>query len=86
MNKGATQGQSTVNFTVDNADNLFSEFPDYAAFSNLAGPEEALPTCSGESTKCAFIWGLPFFYGRTVYTAIDGQIVRSAPPPPWWAY
>jgi hypothetical protein len=86
INKGATQGQSTVSFTVDNADNLFSEFPDYAAFNNLAGPEETLPTCSTESTSCAFVWGLPFFYGRTVYTSIDGQTVRSAPATPWWAY
>jgi hypothetical protein len=86
VNKGATQGQSTVMFTVDNADNLFSEFPDYAAFSNLAGPEESLPPCSGGSTSCAFVWGLPFFYGRTVYTSIDGQTVGSAPPTPWWAY
>jgi Protein of unknown function (DUF3443) len=86
VNKGASQGQGTINFTVDNADNLFSEFPDYAAFSNTAGPEEALPSCSDGNTPCAFVWGLPFFYGRTVYTAIDGQTVNSAPSPPWWAY
>ena len=86
VNKGATQGQGTVSFTVDNTDKLFSEFPYDAVFNNLAGPEETLPTCSGGTTSCAFVWGLPFFYGRTVYGAIDGQTVSSAPPTPWWAY
>ena len=84
--KGATQGESTVSFTVDNADDLFSQYPDYAVFSNLAGPEQTLPACSGGSTSCAFVWGLPFFYGRAVYTAIDGQTFGFAPPGPWWAY
>jgi hypothetical protein len=72
---GATQGQGTVTFTVDNADDLFSANPADAAFSGLAGP-----------TSGAFDFGLPFFYGRTVYSAIDGKQVFGSPAPPWWAY
>ncbi|MGA2366902.1 MAG: DUF3443 family protein [Steroidobacteraceae bacterium] len=28
-----------------------------------------------------FDWGLPFFYGRTVYTAIEAQVAGSATGP-----
>ena len=89
VNQGATQGQSSVNFSVDNADGLFANNPGSAAFGNLAGPEESVPTCSG-GTSCSFDWGLPFFFGRSVYTAIDGQTVSTvsgtSQPGPWWAY
>jgi hypothetical protein len=76
-NEGKTQGQSTVTFSVDNADNLFSTYPGFAAFSTLAGPEGTYQSCSDENSSCVFDWGLPFFYGRTVYTHIDACL----PPP-----
>ena len=89
VNQGATQGQSSVNFSVDNADGLFANNPGSAAFGNLAGPEESVPTCTS-GTSCSFDWGLPFFFGRSVYTAIDGQTVftvsGASQPGPWWAY
>jgi Protein of unknown function (DUF3443) len=86
-NQGATQGNNTVDFSVDNADNLFSTYPGFAAFSTLAGPEGTYNSCSPGSPSCSFDWGLPFFYGRSVYTAIDGQPAPSgAPDAPWWAY
>lgn len=78
---GATQGQSTVNFSVGNADDLLSSNPSDAVFSNLAGPT----SCTGGSDSCVFRWGLPFFYGRTVFTAIDKQSAPG-PKPPWWAF
>ncbi len=89
-NRGATQGQSTVNFSVDNADNLFSTNPNDAAFGTLAGPQGTYQSCSGGTGSCVFDWGLPFFYGRSVYTHID----TCQPPPatcaalsgPYWAY
>jgi hypothetical protein len=53
-----------VSFSVANADSLFSANPGFAAFSNIAAPN---------SDVFSFAWGLPFFYGRTVYTFFEGQ-------------
>jgi hypothetical protein len=67
----------TVNFSVDNATNLFTANPSFAVFGTLGGPE---PSGGG------FDWGLPFFYGKSVYVAIDGATVPTNAPAPWWAY
>ncbi len=93
VNIGANKVQSTINFSVDNAADLFSTDPGDAAFSNLSGPA-GTAACVNGAGACSFEWGLPFFYGRSVFVAINGQ---SAPPgingqapdvpnPPWWAY
>jgi hypothetical protein len=91
---GANGAQGTIVFNVDNADTLFAGNPSAAAFSDLAGPK-GQGSCSADLTSCEFIWGLPFFYGRTVFTAISGQSVFleapvdapvAAPAPPWFAY
>jgi len=64
---------TTVNFTVDNADNLFSNQSAFV-FPSLAGPNPGM-----------FDWGLPFFFSRNVFTAIDS---RSTPAGsgPYWAF
>jgi hypothetical protein len=75
-----TSFTETTDFSVDNALNLFtnSSTANDAAYSTLGGPQ---PSGAG------FDWGLPFFYGKTVYSAIDGQSVPSGlAAPPWWAY
>ena len=51
-----------VSFSVENAGILFQG--GNTAFSTLGGPYI--------STPAAFDWGLSFFYGRNVFTAIDG--------------
>jgi len=61
----------TVDFSVANADDL----PNDAVLGQLAGPN----TISG------FDWGLPFFYGRNVYTAIQGKSTPGGTGP-YWAY
>jgi hypothetical protein len=77
QNSSQNGASNTVNFSVDNAVNVFNANPTDAAFSNLAGPMSA----------GSFDWGLPFFYGRTVFTSIDGQGVPTGQPAaPWWAY
>lgn len=84
--QGATQGQATLDFSVDNASSLFSANASDAVFSTLGGPVPGAESCPANAA-CTFIWGLPFFYGRTVYAAIDGQPVPSGTPnAPWWAY
>jgi hypothetical protein len=85
INEGATgTPTSNVAFTVDNADNLFST-NDFA-LGTLAGPLGTPNTCTGSAGSCQFDWGLPFFYGRTVFTAIDGQPVSGVGTGPFWAY
>jgi hypothetical protein len=72
---------NTVNFSVDNYDNVTQANPGDAAFGNLAGPL----ACT--TSPCSFDWGLPFFYGRNVYTAIDGATEPSGVPAgPFFAY
>ena len=59
-----TQGTSaTVDFSIANADGLFSS--PSVAFSDLGGT-------TGQAAG-TFAWGLPFFYGRSVFTSIWGQ-------------
>jgi Protein of unknown function (DUF3443) len=72
-NQGADGKTTTVNFSVGNADQLFSSTSN-TAFSALAAPNPG-----------SFDWGLPFFYGRNVFTAIAGKNTPSGPGP-FWAY
>jgi hypothetical protein len=77
-NQGITTGSGTVNFSIANADNLFSNVNDFA-FSNLGGS----PVPSGPATY--FDWGLPFFFGRNVYVSIEGTTAPGGTTP-YWAY
>jgi Protein of unknown function (DUF3443) len=56
--------QSTPTFSIANAQNLFTTYSTYAAFNNIGGP-------SGTDGAQSFAFGLPFFYGRNVYTAME---------------
>jgi hypothetical protein len=57
---------TTIPFTIDNATQLFAS-GNSVAFSNLGGP----------TSDSYFDWGLPFFFGRTVFTVIEGSRVNS---------
>jgi hypothetical protein len=48
------------------------------AFSNLAGPMPGFPT---DANVPGFDWGLPFYFGRTVFTAIESQNTPAGPGP-----
>lgn len=60
--RGTNGTSGGVSFSVANADALFAANPDFWAFDNLAAPSDDART---------FDWGLPFFFGRRVYTAFE---------------
>jgi hypothetical protein len=57
--RGVNGASSAVAFNVGNLDALNGRFN---AFSEVAGPNPG-----------GFAWGLSFFFGRTIFTAIEGQ-------------
>ena len=61
-NQGTNGSNGTVNFSVANADILVRT--GNTAFNNLAAPPFGMP---------GFDWGLPFHFGRRVFTAIEGK-------------
>ena len=66
---------ATVPFSIVSADLLFAA-PN-VAYATLGGR-------AGASDPDTFVWGLPFFYGRTVYTSIWGQSLATNGP--WVAF
>jgi Protein of unknown function (DUF3443) len=77
VNLSATIASGTttnvVNFTIGNASQLFSMAGDFV-FPTLGGPNASV-----------FDWGLPFFFGRNVFVAIEGR-QTPAGAGPFWAY
>lgn len=71
-NMGSNGSSGQISFSVGNADSLFTNGD--SAYSQIGGPNPG-----------AFDWGLPFFYGRNVFTAIDGQSTPQGTGP-YWAY
>jgi hypothetical protein len=83
VNQATSGNKSQFQFNVSKTGTLSGN----TAFSDLAGPNTANPTPSEEAADTFFDWGLPFFYGRNVYTSIWGMTQPSgAPAAPWWAY
>jgi len=70
-----TNGSSTVvHIGVADAETLFMSGNE--AFDMVAGPNSD-----------SFDWGMPFFFGRNVYTAIEGVTPpNGVPKGPFWAY
>jgi hypothetical protein len=67
-NKGVTATSSSATFTISNADQLF-QTPSNPAVPTLGGNWPLSPL--------VFDLGLPFFYGRTVYTKVGGLQAQS---------
>ena len=61
-NQGLNGNRTTINFSVANAANLPAQ---NMVFNDVAAP---LP-----STLYGFDWGVPFFFGRSVFVAIEGS-------------
>ena len=60
-----------VDFSIANAEAL-SASPGNVAFGNLGGPL-VVPSSTGTGTGGYFLWGMPFYFGRKVFTSIEGQ-------------
>ena len=75
QNEGTNGATTTVSFSVANTETLFGN-ASYFAFDDLAG------TGIDEST---FDWGFPFFFGRSVYVAVDGGTTPGGKGP-YFAY
>jgi hypothetical protein len=69
---GTDGASNTVSFAIGNSRALFASSNN--AFNNLAG-----------IASNSFGWGLPFFFGRRVYTAIASR-ATSAGPGPYYAF
>src|ERR1035437_5699248 len=76
QNQGTNMSSGVqVGFTIENENNLSGS---NTAFSTLAGPY-------GSTPPAEFDWGLSFFYGRNVFTAIDGMSTPGGTGP-YFAY
>jgi hypothetical protein len=67
---GTNNTSITESFTVDNAQTLSTSNPTFSVLPTLAG---TFSTATSSNTSNTFDWGLPFFYGRRVATAIENQ-------------
>jgi hypothetical protein len=66
----------TVNFSIANARALLSNQNNFA-FDNVGGPSVEPSAGSGSANMSSYFdWGLPFYFGRNVFTALEG---RSTP-------
>ncbi len=63
--QGDNNVSAAASFTVSSAESLLAANPTYTAFSTLAG--------TYSSSTDTFDWGLPFYFGRRVATAIEGH-------------
>ena len=74
----ATNGaRAMVSFSVANAGKLSAA---NSAFNDLAGD---MPGFTMDPTSPGFDWGMPFFFGRSIYTAIEN---RGTPSGPYFAF
>jgi hypothetical protein len=69
MLQGQNNVSASVSFSVGDAKTLGGNDASLVAFPTLAGPF----TSSANDAADTFDWGLPFFYGRTVYTAFENE-------------
>jgi hypothetical protein len=65
-NQGTNGTSGTISFSVADANTIFGN-PAFTASGGLAG------TAISVGSSPSFDWGLPFFFGRTVFTSIEGK-------------
>lgn len=72
-NQGENGSSGAINFSIENADTLFNS--NDSAYSDLGG-------ISGTSAPYYFDLGLPFFFGRNLYTGLQSATYPNG----YWAY
>jgi hypothetical protein len=77
LNQGQNGSTSTVPFEITNLNSLNGNY--------YASPTIGGPAATNATLGAYFDWGLPFFYGKAVYVAIDGQLAGSTIGP-YYAY
>jgi hypothetical protein len=80
MVTGTNSVQVTASFTVGDATSMVEANPSAAALPQLAGPAGTNPNFTG-----VFDFGLSYFYGRNVFTAINGAMAGGTQGP-YYAY
>jgi hypothetical protein len=65
-----------VAFSVSNAEQVFGAAPNAAAFPTLGAPFGSLQLPSG-----TFDWGMPFFFGRSVFVVFEGRAAGAVQGP-----
>jgi hypothetical protein len=75
INQGTNGAESSVSFQVVNFQNVRGGNRNAYAYDDIAGTTAAN----------TFDWGLPFYYGRTIYTAIEGYSTPGGNGP-YFAY
>jgi hypothetical protein len=71
--QGQNGSSSAISFSIENADTLFNSNDD--AYSDLGG-------VSGNAAPYYFDLGLPFFFGRNLYTGLQSATYANG----YWAY
>jgi hypothetical protein len=74
--QGENGATKAVSFPVTNADTLLNTQTVLAAFPGLAGPGGGVP-----GVITGFDWGLPFFFGRSVYVLFEGATTGTVTGP-----
>lgn len=84
---GTNSASADVTFSVANADTMFSGGI-VAVAPALAGSSLSVNNTSASSFNAqqTFDWGLPFYFGRSVYTAIEGQNTANGGVGPYFAF
>lgn len=72
---GRNTTSATINFTVDNAEQLFA-VSNLTAFPNLAGSNSV-----GTGLSSSVDWGLPFFFNRKVYVLFESYSANGTSGP-----
>ena len=71
---GGTGGSVNVGFSIANADNLFTP-------GGLSSGNFAFSNLGGSFGGSGFDWGLPFYFGRSVYTVMEGKTAGGVSGP-----